>query len=138
MQAQKINNSACKSNASESNNLIEEDNKANDECWTTIHDHYPSSTSNCNLSSEKPKTLTHQSICKELNNLKNEVVSLKDEISDLKDLCNQLIHEFGMFKTLNHDLRCEVSELNEREKNRYIRSGIPFRFTPHSSGNSLF
>lgn len=84
-------------------------------------------------------TKTLAELIKDLSNvlqdnreMKKELINIKDEITQLKHV---LSHEVSVFKTLNQELRNDIVEVNEREKNRFIRSGIPFRFSPHTSSS---
>lgn len=64
---------------------------------------------------------------------KNDMLDMRRELKDIITINKELKDEINNLRHLSKDLHGEIIELrglNEREKNLYVRSGIPFRFTP--------
>lgn len=68
-----------------------------------------------------------------INKIRNDILVVKEELKDVLQTNKELKTEIVGLRHLNKELRNEITEirgLNEREKNLYVRSGVPFRFTP--------
>lgn len=116
------------------------DHYVSEESWTTLHDdHYAKWIkygSNCSTGHIEQIKNDNVLIKNELAELKESFKNLSQTLLKVTETMNNLQHELQMCKISNHDLRHDMAELTEREKNRIIRSGIPFRFMPSSNKSS--
>jgi len=96
------------------------------------------------ISEDDNEEFTHLELFKltkeEIIQLKNETLETRKYMAlirnDLKDIISTnkiLKDEISSLRKLNKELKDEITEirgLNEREKNHYVRAGIPFKFAP--------
>ena len=74
-------------------------------------------------------------LTKQVTEVRNELKQVQSELRDILSINIDLKNEISSLSRLNKELREELMEirgLNEREKNLYVRSRVPFRFTPDS------
>lgn len=75
-----------------------------------------------------------------VSNLVNENINIKNELSNNRTCYNQISDELISLRKTNIELKEQIAymhDLNERKKNMYVRSGIPFRFTPDYTFNRI-
>ncbi|MDD4930656.1 MAG: hypothetical protein PHG66_00685 [Candidatus Colwellbacteria bacterium] len=95
--------------------------------FVTIYEHEPLSESK-EQSIQTDSTEMINDMMKLYERLSAEIKGMRDEIKGLYELSSTLKKEIKDIKTLG-----------EREKNRYVRSNIPFRFIPeHTIGCHQF
>lgn len=80
--------------------------------------------------SEFIEPITTELKSKKILELETKIESMMTDISSIKDELKTLIE---LVKTVRKELGDEIKNkknMDEREKNRYVRSHIPFRFVP--------